>query len=168
MALYYLEHKNSLAIFATEIKIASSMRKKKSKKNLKSRKQENQDLAEISKLTVLEAIEKIVVLANDCKLSDSFFKESTPYLQVVADKQNISSMQALFLSLFLERSTCSHKTDLSDIANILDCRAVSILKYQPLLDDLVRKHFIRMAQNYHDEISYFVPKKVIMAISQNM
>ena len=111
MALYYLEHKNSLAIFATEIKIASSMRKKKSKKNLKSRRQENQDLAEISKLTVLEAIEKIVVLANDCKLSDSFFKESTPYLQVVADKQNISSMQALFLSLFLERtrlSCCEH------------------------------------------------------------
>ena len=167
MALYYLEHKNSLAIFATEIKIASSMRKKKSKKNLKSRKQENQDLAEISKLTVLEAIEKIVVLANDCKLSDSFFKESTPYLQVVADKQNISSMQALFLSLFLERSTCSHKTDLSDIANILDCRAVSILKYQSLIDDLIRKRFLRMSQNFNDEISYFVPKKVIMAISQN-
>ena len=167
MALYYLEHKNSLAIFATEIKIASSMRKKKSKKNLKSRKQENQDLAEISKLTVLEAIEKIVVLANDCKLSDSFFKESTPYLQVVADKQNISSMQALFLSLFLERSTCSHKTDLSDIANILDCRAVSILKYQSQIDDLIRKRFLRMSQNFNDEISYFVPKKVIMAISQN-
>ena len=116
--------------------------------NLKAKKKLTLDLAEISKLTVLEAIEKIVI--------------------VVADKQDISNMQALFLSLFLERSTCSHKTDLSDIANILDCRAVSILKYQPLLDDLVRKHFIRMAQNYHDEISYFVPKKVIMAISQNM
>jgi SpoVK/Ycf46/Vps4 family AAA+-type ATPase len=124
-------------------------------------------LAEISKLTVLEAIEKIVILSNDCKLSDSFFKEVTPYLQLVADKQGLSNMQALFLSLFLERSTCSHKTDLSDIAEILDCRAVSILKYQPLLDDLVRKHFIRMSQNFNDEISYFVPKKVIMAISQN-
>ena len=135
--------------------------------NLKAKKKLSLDLAEISKLTVLEAIEKIVVLANDCKLSDSFFKESTPYLQVVADKQNISSMQALFLSLFLERSTCSHKTDLSDIANILDCRAVSILKYQSLIDDLIRKRFLRMSQNFNDEISYFVPKKVIMAISQN-
>jgi SpoVK/Ycf46/Vps4 family AAA+-type ATPase len=144
------------------------MRTSKSKRlNLKAKRKQSLDLAEISRLTVLEAIEKIVILANDCKLSDSFFKESTPYLQVVADKQDISNMQALFLSLFLERSTCSHKTDLSDIANILDCRAVSILKYQPLLDDLVRKHFIRMAQSYNDEISYFVPKKVIMAISQN-
>ena len=141
--------------------------RKLKKLNIKAKKKLSLDLAEISKLTVLEAIEKIVVLANDCKLSDSFFKESTPYLQVVADKQGISNIQALFLSLFLERSTCSRKTDLSDIAEILDCRAVSILKYQSMLDDLVRKHFIRMAHNYNDEISYFVPKKVIMTISQN-
>ena len=141
--------------------------RKLKKLNLKAKKKLSLDLVEISKLTVLEAIEKIVILSNDCKLSDSFFKEVTPYLQIVADKQGLSNMQALFLSLFLERSTCSHKTDLSDIAEILDCRAVSILKYQPLLDDLVRKHFIRMSQNFNDEISYFVPKKVIMAISQN-
>ena len=141
--------------------------RKLKKLNLKAKKKLSLDLAEISKLTVLEAIEKIVILANDCKLSDSFFKEVTPYLQVVADKQGISNIQALFLSLFLERSTCSRKTDLSDIAEILDCRAVSILKYQSMLDDLVRKHFIRMAHNFNDEISYFVPKKVIMTISQD-
>lgn len=141
--------------------------RKLKKLNLKAKKKLSLDLAEICKLTALEAIEKIVILANDCKLSDTFLKEVTPYLQVVADKQGISNIQALFLSLFLERSTCSRKTDLSDIAEILDCRAVSILKYQSMLDDLVRKHFIRMAHNFNDEISYFVPKKVIMTISQD-
>ena len=100
-------------------------------------------------------------------MSDYVIKEVTPYLQVVADKQGISNMQALFLSLFLERSTCSCKTDLSDVAEILDCRAVTILKYQTILDDLVRKQFIRMSHDYNDEIHYFVPKKVIMTISQN-
>ena len=68
--------------------------------NLKAKKKLSLDLAEISKLTVLEAIEKIVILSNDCKLSDSYFKEVTPYLQLVADKQGISIMQALFFSLF--------------------------------------------------------------------
>ncbi len=141
--------------------------RKLKKLNLKAKKKLSLDLAEISKLTVLEAIEKIVILSNDSKLSDSFIKEVTPYLQVVADKQGISNMQALFLSLFLERSTCSCKTDLSDVAEILDCRAVTILKYQTILDDLVRKQFIRMSHDYNDEIHYFVPKKVIMTISQN-
>ena len=141
--------------------------RKLKKLNLKAKKKLSLDFAEISKLTVLEAIEKIVILSNDSKLSDSFIKEVTPYLQVVADKQGISNMQALFLSLFLERSTCSCKTDLSDVAEILDCRAVTILKYQTILDDLVRKQFIRMSHDYNDEIHYFVPKKVIMTISQN-
>lgn len=144
------------------------MSTRKSKRlNLKAKRKLSFDLAEISKLTVLEAIEKIVILANDSKLSDSFIEKATPYLQVIANKQGISNMQALFLSLFLERSTCSCKTDLSDIAEILDCRAVTILKYQSMLDDLVRKQFIRMSHDYNDEIHYFVPKKVIMAISLN-
>ena len=44
---------------------------------------------------------------------------------------------------------------------------MTILKYQTILDDLVRKQFIRMSHDYNDEIHYFVPKKVIMTISQN-
>ena len=75
------------------------MGKIKTKKNLKNRKQETQNLAELKSMTAIELIEKIVKMADNCQLTQAFFKKVTPYLQLLASKQGISEMQALFLSL---------------------------------------------------------------------
>ena len=135
------------------------MGKKKSKKNQKNKKQETQNLTELKSMTAIELIEKIVKLAEKSQLTQAFFNKVTPYLQPLASKQGISEMQALFLSLFVERSVSSRDTDFSDIARILDCRTISLLKYRPLLDELVKFHFLRMETNFGDNINYAVPGK---------
>lgn len=83
----------------------------------------------IEGMTTVEAIEKVVVLAKGSKLSDMFFQRANPYLQVVATKQNITEVQALFLCLFVERSVSFRQTDMSDISDILSCSAINLLKY---------------------------------------
>ena len=143
------------------------MGKKKSKKNQKNKKQETQNLTELKSITAIELIEKIVKLADNCQLTQAFFKKVTPYLQSLASKQGISEMQALFLSLFVERSVSSRDTDFSDIARILDCRTISLLKYRPILDELVKFHFLRMETNFGDNINYAVPGKVIEALTND-
>lgn len=144
------------------------MGKKKSKKNQKGNKQGGLNLAKVSGMSALEAIEQIVKLADDCQLSQSFFKKVTPYLQLLATKQGISEIQALFLSLFVERSTSSHNTDISDIARLLDCRSITILKYRPMLDELVKLHFLRMDTSFNDRTNYYVPQKVIEALAKDI
>ena len=141
------------------------MEKKKSKKNLKNKKQENLNLTEIQSMTAIELIEKIVKLAEKSQLTKAFFDKVTPYLQPLASKQGISEMQALFLSLFVERSVSNRSTDISYIANILDCRTISLLKYRPMLDELIKFHFLRMETSYSDMIHYTVPVKVIEALA---
>jgi SpoVK/Ycf46/Vps4 family AAA+-type ATPase len=143
------------------------MGKKKSKKNQKNKKQETQNLTELKSMTAIELIEKIVKLADNCQLTQAFFKKVTPYLQLLASKQGISEMQGLFLSLFVERSVSSRDTDFSDIARILDCRTISLLKYRPILDELVKFHFLRMETNFGDNINYAVPGKVIEALTND-
>ena len=143
------------------------MGKIKTKKNLKNRKQETQNLTEIKSMTAIELIEKIVKLAEDSQLTQAFFNKVTPYLQPLASKQGISEMQALFLSLFVERSVSNRDTDISDIAKILDCRTISLLKYRPMLDELVKFHFLRMENSFCDKINYAVPGKVIEALAND-
>ena len=143
------------------------MGKQKTKKNLKNRKQETLNLTEIKSMTAIELVEKIVKLAEDSQLTQAFFNKVTPYLQPLASKQGISEMQALFLSLFVERSVSNRDTDISDIAKILDCRTISLLKYRPMLDELVKFHFLRMENSFCDKINYAVPGKVIEALAND-
>ena len=143
------------------------MGKQKTKKNLKNRKQETLNLTEIKSMTAIELVEKIVKLAEDSQLTQAFFNKVTPYLQPLASKQGISEMQALFLSLFVERSVSNRDTDISDIARILDCRTISLLKYRPMLDELVKYHFLRMENSFCDKINYAVPGKVIEALAND-
>ena len=142
--------------------------RKSKKRNLKVKRQEAQRLEDINSMNAIETIEQIVQLAEDCKLSESFFMKVNPYLHHLAVKQGIKDIQALFLALFVERSYAFHSTDLSDIAEILDCRAVSILKYEPLIEELVKNHFLKEKTDYNDRINYYVPKKVIEALSKDI
>ena len=119
-------------------------------------------------MSAIETIEQIVQLAEDCKLSESFFEKANPFLHHLAVKQGIEDIQALFLALFVERSSSFRSTDLSDIAEILDCRAVSILKYVPQIDELVKNHFLKEKTDYNDRANFFVPKKVIEALSNDV
>ena len=78
--------------------------RKSKKRNLKVKRQEAQRLEDINSMNAIETIEQIVQLAEDCKLSESFFMKVNPYLHHLAVKQGIKDIQALFLALFVERS----------------------------------------------------------------
>ena len=142
--------------------------KKSKRSSLKEKKQENQKLVDINSMSALEAIEKIVTLAHKSQLSDAFFKKVTPYLQHLSKKQGITEIQALFLSLFVERSSSNDSMSVGDIARILDCHNVSILKYKPQFDELVKAHFIKTRSHYSGNKEYYVSKKVIEALANDV
>ena len=135
--------------------------KKSKRSSLKEKKQETQKLVDINSMSALEAIEKIVTMAHKSQLSDVFFKKVTPYLQHLAKKQGITEIQALFLSLFVERSSSDNSMDIADIARLLNCHNVSILKYKPQFDELIKAHFIKIRSHYSGGREYYVSKKVI-------
>lgn len=142
--------------------------KKSKRSSLKEKKQETQKLVDINSMSALEAIEKIVTMAHKSQLSDVFFKKVTPYLQHLAKKQGITEIQALFLSLFVERSSSDNSMDIADIARLLNCHNVSILKYKPQFDELIKAHFIKIRSHYSGGREYYVSKKVIEALANDV
>jgi len=148
------------------------MSKIMSKRNLSAtRKQKvqvvQQQLA-IEGMTTVEAIERVVALAKGSKLSDMFFWKVSPYLQIVASKQDITEVQALFFCLFVERSVSFRQTDLSDISDMLGCGAINLLKYQNDFDELTERFFIRRKLEFDRRVSYYVPKEVLKALTQDI
>lgn len=146
------------------------MSKRSNKKKQAGLRQKKQLRAEqkhaLESMTMVEAIEKIVEMADDSKLTEKFFQQAEPYAKIIAEKQEITTIQAVLLSLFVEYETASRKATINDIARFVDCRNIRLLRYKPDIEELVKGHFLRRACRF-DETCYYVPTNVIKALVEN-
>ena len=119
-------------------------------------------------LTMLSAINSIVTLAEDSKLSTLFFEQADRFITYLSERQGISKMQAVLLSIFIESSASGNKADFSDIARYLDCNNVQVLQYKGEVDSLVRMGIIRMIKNnMNGDYDYAVAPTLLESLSKN-
>jgi len=143
------------------------MSKRSSKKKQVTPQQKEAEKKRImKKLTMLEAIEKIIVMAEDSKLGEKFLKKAEPYADFIAEKQGITQMQAIFISLFAENDSAGRQTCMDDLAEHLDCRNISLLKYHEDIEKLVKGRFLRRGVKRGD-VSYYMPENVMKAFTED-
>ena len=119
-------------------------------------------------LTMLSAINYIVTLAEDSGLNAMFFEQADRFITYLSERQGITKMQAVLLSLFIESSASGNKADFSDIARYLDCNNVQVLQYKGEVDDLVRKGMLRrLRNNMNGEFDYAVAPSLFESLSKN-
>ena len=114
-------------------------------------------------LDMLSACDAIVDIMTDSGLSASALKKAKPYLKFVAEGQQLSEMQAMFLALILNISL-EGRTKMEDIAELLDCRNITILRYMSDIDELVKRHFVIKSTKDEDFGTYRVANDVIEAL----
>ena len=112
-----------------------------------------------NELNMLSACDAIVDIMSDSGLSEVPLKKAKPYLKYVAEKQQLSEMQAMFLALILNISL-EGKMYVEDIAELLDWRNITILRYISDIDELVSRHLV-IKSNKENSISYRVAYDVI-------
>ena len=113
-------------------------------------------------LSMLSACDVIVDIMSDSGLSATALKKAKPYLKYVAEKQQLTEMQAMFFALILNISL-EGKTYVEDIAELLDCRNITILCYSNDIDELVSRHLV-IRSNKDNASSYRVANGVIEAM----
>ena len=113
-------------------------------------------------LSMLSACDAIVDIMSDSGLSAVALKKAKPYLRYVAEKQQLTEMQAMFFALILNISL-EGKTYVEDIAELLDCRNITILCYSNDIDELVSRHLV-IRSNKDNASSYRVANDVIEAM----
>ena len=123
---------------------------------------------ENEELTMLSAVNGIVTLAEDSRLKPSFFEKGDRFITYLSERQGITKIQTVLLSLFIESSAAGNKSDLSDIAGYLDCNSVQVLQYKSEVDELVRKGMLRMIKNnMNGSYDYAVSSSFLENLSRN-
>ena len=117
------------------------------------------------KMTQLEVIEQVVLLAKDCELTSSFFKQAAPFLQAIAGKQNLTTNQTLMLCLIMNFFDQSG-VQLGDLANHVGLSTLHLMKYLNDIDELAARGFVKRIVKRNGE-SYSVRNDVINALRQD-
>lgn len=115
-------------------------------------------------LSLIQNIEMIVKLSKRSELSDEFFKDAKKYISVVSKTLNLSPIQAVILSVFMNFINDGYVLP-HNVLRYLDC---SILKWFGYIEDieaLEKKKYIRVKNGGSlDGQSYRVPSDVIKSI----
>ncbi len=116
-----------------------------------------------STMTQLNAIQSIVELLNlDGGFTDDFMEISDKFLEVITSKQNISKMQAVFMSVLTEQAAARNSYSIAEMANMFERTSTFVLQYIDEFTDLLKKHFIVKSGN--GRYDYYVPAQVMDAI----
>ena len=118
------------------------------------------------KMTQFEAIECVVRNAENSELDARFFEHVAPCLQKIADKQNLTSDQALIFCLMMNFCDSSH-IRLGELARHTGLSAVHLLKYLNDIDELVKRGFLKQTTRHNDR-GYAIRHGVIKALKQDV
>ena len=114
--------------------------------------------------TLLQAIERVVILAEDSKMSEDFMLQAAPELSFLADSFGITERQALLFCVCMEKGP--RCVDYDDLATYLDMNKIRILSYASDIDALIHRRLLRY-RDAKDENSFDVPNVVIKHLKHN-
>lgn len=121
-----------------------------------------------SPANILDAFEKIVETARDSGLSEDLaackgdYVSLEPYITYACDKLDLTAIQVVLLSLFVDRCDDS-SIRLPELATYCGCRNTRILRLSKEVDVLVERRYIR-ASHSSSFVSYRVPQEVLDAL----
>ena len=115
--------------------------------------------------SALEAFERIVEHVHNSALDDQFFKNAALPIAYASEKLGLSSMQAVLLSVFVDKSE-DYRIKLSEIASFINVRTLRILQLADDVDVLVEKGYLKSSKRREDQ-TYRVPAQALEALRQN-
>ena len=115
-------------------------------------------------MTLLQSIERVVVLAEDSKLSKEFMKKAKTEIQLLAKSYGITERQAVLFCVCMEKGP--RRVDYDDLASYLDLNKIGVLSYASDIDALVRRRLLRY-RDAKDEDDFDIPAVVIRYLKHN-
>ncbi len=116
----------------------------------------------------LDAFEQVLKSSFQSELSPEYLQEAEIPLKYLADKFQITPVQAVFLSIILEQELDG--LYLRDLSRHLNCSNISLLSKSSELDELVNRKFIwkgRMDRPYCTDSKYAMNDDAIEAIRKD-
>ena len=111
---------------------------------------------------ILEAMEIISYKATRSHLSDEFFESVEIYTDYLAERLQITRIQAVLFSLLMNHceDDCIH---LGDIGDLTGCPPTRILRFSKSLEELAERFYIRIIKT-HSFDAYRIPREVVISL----
>ena len=119
----------------------------------------------LKQFTLIDAIERVAAKAKKSKLDDQLFVDCKEELAFLAESYGITTRQAVFFTVFLDRN-CRY-VDYDDLATYLDISNIRILSYSGDVEALTRHRLLRYHRRGKDEDTFIVPAAVLRALKHN-
>lgn len=124
---------------------------------------DNKRISDIRKMTLLELIDRTLQLTDDQPLSTK--GSASKYIKVLAERTNLSPIQALLFAVFIKNNDDSC-INFNDISRHFSCSRLEILKYYDDINELIR-HGLIMQRKDNENYAFRVPKTTITHLCQN-
>ena len=101
--------------------------------------------AALKKMTLLDKLEKLISIAEDCKLNDDFFQIHHNLIQSVADELQLTPKQTILLLPFISDS--GNIVNKNDLMRFFSCSSIALMRNSEDLNTLLhRRYLIRRDQ----------------------
>lgn len=117
-------------------------------------------------MTMMNCLERILEIVAGESLSAASIKRAQRYIQYVAERQKLNSMQTVLMALYINFSNDPCIT-LADIASELKCKNLKILCYQKEIDELEKKRILRKSGAHGPFDGYKINDGVMEALVAN-
>ena len=117
--------------------------------------------------SVTARMSEVIGLAKEHKLSDTFWQEADASLSALSRALDMTPQEAFVFSLFVELSN-DRRIHLNDIARLLKCNQVDIMRFSAEMESLRKRKLIRRRRTGNGESdTWRVPQMVLQALLQN-
>ncbi len=117
--------------------------------------------------TIFAHISNIVALAKEYKLTEEFWSNAADSLAALGQVLTVTPRQALIFSLLVELSD-DRRIRLNDVARLLKCNQVDIMRFSDELESLRQRKLLRRRRSGDgDPDAWRVPQMVLQALQHN-
>ncbi len=117
--------------------------------------------------TIFAYISNIVALAKKYKLTEEFWSNAANSLAALGQMLTVTPRQAFIFSLLVELSN-DYRIRLNDVARLLKCNQVDIMRFSDELESLRQRKLLRRRRSGDgDPDTWRVPQMVLQALQRN-
>ena len=101
----------------------------------------------LKSMNLLDKLERLIELAQGCKLEDKFFKRHKSLIESVAADLEVTPEEAVMLSPFISDSESNLNT--REITDYFSCSPITTMRKTENLKTLLRRRYLRRRSSFH-------------------
>ena len=101
----------------------------------------------LKSMTLLDKLERLIELAQGCKLEDKFFKRHKSLIESVAADLEVTPEEAVMLCPFISDSESTLNT--REITDYFSCSPITTMRKTENLKTLLRRRYLRRRSSFH-------------------